>query len=124
MEHVEPISWDEHSAFTESLRGATDRYYALVQNERGDLGVVSLNDIDDRTGTAELGLYKNPELDRRGVGTQLLSVLEAIANIIGIHSLTLRVQRDNSAARGLYEKFEYSITSSDSSFLKMAKRIE
>jgi len=45
-----------------------------------------------------------PSARRKGVGLRLLQAFEAIAAEVGIHSLRLSVNRDNTTARHFYEK--------------------
>lgn len=50
---------------------------------------------------------------RQGIGTQLMQEALALAEKHGVDSVELNVNKDNLAAKRLYEKMGFKITSKD-----------
>lgn len=100
------ISEAEHFGFIEALKSREDRRYFLVQNEGMDIGVIDFNDISKES--AVMGLYANPTLHQKGVGSLLMDAIVAYAfETLKVHTLKAEVFEDNTKAKALYEKFGF-----------------
>lgn len=106
MYNVNDISEAEHFAFIESLKTREDRRYFLVQNAGLDIGVIDFNDISKES--AVMGLYANPTLNQKGIGSLLMDAIVAYAfETLKVHILKAEVFEDNIKAKALYEKFGF-----------------
>lgn len=56
-----------------------------------------------------------------GIGTQLLKTAEQYAQTLGISKIVLHVEKSNTAARRLYERFGYQIMKDEGHRYRMAK---
>lgn len=107
MVHPDIIAFDEHLRFIRSLEKRPDKAYFLVQRDEEYLGVIDFNGIT--RDSAELGIYANP--DRHRVGTVLMeALLEYAFNTLNLTRLYANVFSDNSRAKDLYEKFDFTET--------------
>jgi len=106
MYNANDISEAEHFAFIESLKTRADRRYFLVQHEGVDIGVIDFNDISATSAT--LGLYANPKLNKKGVGSLLMqSIVEYAFKRLKVQILKAEVFEENLKANALYEKFGF-----------------
>ena len=106
MYNTNDISEAEHFAFIEALKTREDRRYFLVQHEGVDIGVIDFNDISATSAT--LGLYANPKLDQKGIGSLLMqSIVEYAFKRLKVNILKAEVFADNEKAKALYEKFGF-----------------
>lgn len=106
MYNANDISEAEHFSFIESLRTREDRCYFLVQDEGKDIGVIDFNDISKESAT--IGLYANPTLHQKGVGSLLMDAIVAYAfETLKVRILKAEVFEDNAKAKALYEKFGF-----------------
>jgi UDP-4-amino-4,6-dideoxy-N-acetyl-beta-L-altrosamine N-acetyltransferase len=106
MYNTNDISEAEHLVFIESLKTRTDRRYFLVQHEGVDIGIIDFNDISATSAT--LGLYANPKLDQKGIGSLLMqSIVEYAFKRLKVQILKAEVFEDNTKAKALYEKFGF-----------------
>ncbi len=115
------IESKEHLAFVSSLKNRDDICFYLVSDELLEYGVISLKNIDTVSSSAELGLYKKPDI---GVptGKRLLSCLESLAfDILNLNVLTLTVNIKNTVSVGLYEQCGYAETNGGNVWLEMKK---
>lgn len=106
MYNEKTISEAEHFSFIESLKTREDRRYFLVQHEGLDIGVIDFNDISATSAT--LGLYANPKLDQKGIGSLLMQgIVEYSFKRLKVHILKAEVFEENTKAKALYEKFGF-----------------
>ncbi|WP_060824995.1 UDP-4-amino-4,6-dideoxy-N-acetyl-beta-L-altrosamine N-acetyltransferase [Sulfurospirillum cavolei] len=106
MYNENAISEAEHFSFIESLKTRKDRRYFLVQHEGVDIGVIDFNDISNES--AVMGLYANPTLHQKGVGSLLMDAIVAYAfKTLNVHTLKAEVFESNTKAKTLYEKFGF-----------------
>ena len=106
MYNTNKISEAEHFSFIEALQTREDRRYFLVQNAGIDIGVIDFNDISKES--AVMGLYANPLLNQKGVGSLLMNAIVAYAfRTLKVHILKAEVFADNAKAKALYEKFGF-----------------
>lgn len=114
------IPLKEHLQFREKLRLEKKTAYWLVKKDKTILGVVSLT----VTGVkAKIGLYKNPFLSQRGIGSELLNIIEEVAKRCKLEVLELEVKRENRRALRLYFKKGFKGRSNLSKILKLSKRV-
>jgi UDP-4-amino-4,6-dideoxy-N-acetyl-beta-L-altrosamine N-acetyltransferase len=98
----EPISWDEHIKFIETLKSDKTKSYWMAKG----VGVISLSKIDFEELKADIGIYKAPNAPK-GSGAKLLEVLLDISFKLGLKSVRADVYTDNAAAVKLYERFGF-----------------
>jgi len=122
MVNDEPITKDEHFQFIDNLKSRIDVDYRLVSLNNKYIGVIDLVNI--KKDQAELGLYKNPNLKNYGSGILLMKCLFKLAIEKRIQKLKLRVHIDNKKAINLYKKCKFSISSQDSEFIYMEKKVK
>lgn len=107
MYNTNDISEVEHFSFIEALQTREDRRYFLVQNAGVDIGVIDFNDISKES--AVMGLYANPTLHQKGVGSLLMDAIVTYAfETLKVHILKAEVFEINTKAKALYEKFGFS----------------
>lgn len=106
MYHTNDISEAEHFAFIKALETREDRRYFLVQNEGVDIGVIDFNDISP--SSAIMGLYANPLLHQKGIGSLLMEAIVTYAfETLKVRILKAEVFENNAKAKALYEKFGF-----------------
>ncbi|MBR3647579.1 MAG: GNAT family N-acetyltransferase [Paludibacteraceae bacterium] len=80
----------------------------IVEDEGRTLGCVDLFDFDARSRKAAIGMYISPLVRGKGVGKQVLAMLEEYAfGFLGLHTLYAIIRETNAACRGLYESAGY-----------------
>ncbi len=122
MVHQKLISIENHYKFVRSLAQRQDVDYRLVKDKDEYLGVIDL--INIRNNQAELGLYKNPTLTGKGIGSLLMKGLYLLAKQNRIKKLLLKVIKSNLRAIGLYKKFDFTVVSEDSNYWYMEKNMK
>lgn len=106
MYNPEKISQKTHLSFIESLNNRDDKRYFLIQDYQEDIGVIDFNDITQES--AVMGLYTNPYLTKKGLGTILLhAIVDYAFNNLKIHTLKAEVFVSNLKAKQLYKKFGF-----------------
>ncbi|MDD3325359.1 MAG: UDP-4-amino-4,6-dideoxy-N-acetyl-beta-L-altrosamine N-acetyltransferase [Sulfurospirillaceae bacterium] len=109
MYNEKEIGKEEHFNFIESLKKREDRRYFLVQKEDENIGVVDFNDISKHSAT--LGLYSNPNLTQKGIGSILLqTIVDYAFYVLKVQTLQAEVFATNEKAKALYEKFGFHVT--------------
>lgn len=89
------------------LKTRKDRRYFLVQHEGVDIGVIDFNDISATSAT--LGLYANPKLNQKGIGSLLMqSIVEYAFKRLKVQILKAEVFEENAKAKALYEKLDFA----------------
>lgn len=102
------ISEIEHATFISKLKNTNCKYF-LVKRSENILGVISLTRIDQNNKNAYIGIYKNPFISERNLGTVLMEALHYLAfSVIGLHTLKLEVIEINDRAISLYKKCGYT----------------
>ncbi len=114
------IPLDEHLQFREKLRLKNRTAYWLVKKDKTILGVISLTVTGIK---AKIGLYKNPFLPQRGIGKELLTIIEEVAKRCKLEVLELEVKRDNKRALRLYFKKGFKVKANLSKILKLSKKV-
>lgn len=103
------ISLKDHMQYIESLATKSDRVYFLVRHRKDNIGVIDFTGINLTDGTAEFGLYANPDL--KGMGTLLMNeVIYYAFNTLGIQTLICEVFEENVPAIKLYERYGFKGT--------------
>jgi len=95
-----------HLKFIENLKNDSKNHYWRLSGSNGEkYGVISINKLDLNNLNSYLGIYKNPDLDKKGTGIILMKALfYAAFEMIGLHTLKLEVAADNERAIKLYIK--------------------
>jgi UDP-4-amino-4,6-dideoxy-N-acetyl-beta-L-altrosamine N-acetyltransferase len=122
MKNRKLISWKEHLEFLERLSSSVHSgYYAVIAKDE-IIGAIYLTQIDYKTHSASLGLYKKPAA-LKGTGTILMRLVEFLAvEKFGLSLLRLEVRVKNTAAIELYRKFGFNDHECVDGFLYMEKR--
>ena len=106
MYNPNTITQEEHLGFIEALKKRKDRRYFLVKKEDIDIGVIDFNDISK--ASTKLGIYANPYLTQKGIGSMLLKALIAYGfDVLKTQTLEAEVFADNEKAQHLYQKFGF-----------------
>lgn len=106
MYNDKEITEAEHFGFIETLKNREDRRYFLVQENKSDLGVIDFNAISKES--AIMGLYANPTLTQKGIGSRLMEAIVTYAfETLKIQTLKAEVFAENQRAKVLYEKFGF-----------------
>jgi len=100
------IDGQKHLAWCKNLINDRHNKYWLIRDENlYKLGVIYLNNIDYYHKFAELGIYKNPNNDTKGVGTKLINMLfEISTKQFHLRKLYLEVFETNIVAINFYKK--------------------
>lgn len=114
------FSFEEHLGFVKSLKFRSDRVYLMVFDDNEFIGVISFVDIEN--GSAEFGVYKNP--DETGVGDILMQEIIKQAKNLNINSILASVLKNNPKAIHLYEKFGFNLASQDDKFLYLKLNLD
>lgn len=102
------IPLQDHLQFIDGLKGDSERQYLWVNHQNTAIGVITFNEIDRQSGSAEIGFYVNPEKTDKGRGTALMTAaLHYAGRFLRLSKLSLVVMADNQAALGLYKKFGF-----------------
>jgi len=103
MVRNKPISMDEHREFLRHLSEGTSDLYWMILKGRLRMGVIYLNQIDRRERSARIGLYRNPDYRRAGVGSEMMGLLlETAFDRLGLEILYAMVLEHNQRAVDLY----------------------
>ncbi len=123
MDNPDIISKEKHFKFLNYLHNNKKKIYFLVKRNDEYIGCINYQDIYDND-KAELGLFINPKMQGKGIGTLLIKLIEdyAVENL-GLQFLVLKVRRDNNQAIKLYKKQSYLQYSIDKNFLYMKKKL-
>lgn len=106
MYNTDIISEAEHLAFIDSLASRDDKRYFLVQEGNEAIGVIDFNAISNIS--TKLGIYANPFLNQKGVGTLLMQTLISYAfDVLKTSILEAEVFAHNERAIHLYTKFGF-----------------
>ena len=123
MDSQQEITPEDHFKFCRSLQYRDDVLYCAVEADEVLLGVIYLTGIDLDSGVAELGLYRNPNIDGRNIGALLMAGLEDTSRRIGVKTLFLRVRLNNERAIALYQRLGYTTTDWNDTYLYMNKEV-
>jgi len=125
MDNRRVISLADHIQFSRKLAFDDGKQFYRIDDEESGIGVVDLTGIDWSQRRAELGLYRNPNLERnhaaQSVGTILMQIVEQIAREMSIETLWLKVRKDNQRAIRLYQRTDYRECGSDATYLHFEK---
>ena len=108
MYNTEIITVDDHLRFIDGLAKRNDKYYWIVYKGETPLGSVNLVQVDQETGSAELGYYIRP--DRMGDGEGLFfvfNVLDFVFNVLRFKMIYGATNALNKSATILDEFFGF-----------------
>lgn len=123
MREMDEISLEDHLNYLKSLKKRKDKAYWVVKDlEHNEvLGTIAFSNIKENSG--EFGIYKNPFLSAKGIGTFLGQLLLEIGfKEFQFDEIFLEVKTENDAAQALYGKLGFKQqkgTDSSDGFLKM-----
>lgn len=107
------ISQKTHLEFIESLKTKENKRYFLVQRENENIGVIDFTDITPTSAT--MGIYANPYLTQKGIGSVLLqTIVDYAFDILKVQTLKAEVFATNAKAKTLYKKFGFRAMSQKS----------
>jgi len=93
--------------FRHELRNPISRFY-ILQNEAQIIGYIIIWMVADESHIANLAVH--PEFRSAGLGGKLLNFAFKIARRNGAKTITLEVNEHNTAARRLYQKYQFALT--------------
>lgn len=100
------ISPREHQLFLKSLQSTKTKRYFWVSNAKKLIGVIYFTDITHEDCC--MGLYVNPSLSEKGLGTLLMqTIVEYAFKTLKVQTLKAEVFTHNEKAFRLYEKFGF-----------------
>ena len=106
MYNTDIISQEEHFSFIDTLSNRDDKRYFLAQEGDHDIGVIDFNAITNIS--TKLGIYANPYLNQKGIGSLLMQTLIAYAfDVLKTPTLEAEVFAHNERALHLYTKFGF-----------------
>ena len=108
MYNNKSISKEEHFRFVENLKKDTKNFYYLVSKDKMNIGVIDLLRLDPINKNAYFGIYTNPEIKEKGLGSSLgKTILKLAFEILNLQTLKLEVFETNSRALQLYKKLSF-----------------
>lgn len=93
------ISLENHLNFVKTLGcgDSQNRYYFLISDDEGYVGVLSFTNFDDKSG--EIGYYKNSQRTEKGIGVKLLNFAAILGkNFLKLDELITTVFEFNAAS--------------------------
>jgi len=100
------ISIDEHMEYwNEFLKNITNFAYIVVHDNM-DIGVLKLKNINKTT--YEIDLFLSKYSRNKGLGPQILKMIQEIAVQKGITKLIAKIKYDNQASKKAFEKSGFS----------------
>jgi len=104
-----PATIDDRRGWLASHRSVDLPVKVAVDGDAGDqvLGWAALSSYRTSSGyrfTAELSVYVDPAVQRRGIGAQLVAALVQVAPARGLHALVASVDTENAASIALLER--------------------
>ncbi len=127
FDHLDTTFFRPHSFGVEGAHGITrltgrDVYVLLVEGDRG-IAYGMLRGWDEGYPTPSLGIAVRVERQRQGIGRRMMAELHEIARRCGADRVRLRVHRNNSPARRLYESVGYHYTGTERGELVMERSL-
>ena len=117
------VQEEEHFNFVSSLDNDNAKDYRIVRMDNKNIGVISLINII-KGSTAELGIYKNPFLNKSGVGSILMNeIIKLAVDEYDIKKIFLQVKSINQVAIALYQKFKFKIVHEVNGYINMEKNL-
>jgi len=108
MYKKDKISQNEHEDYIESLMHREDREYFLVKQNKKNIGVVDLTNMNKVKKVGELGIYTKP--NTKGMGSVLMqTILKYSFLYLNLNDVKANVYVGNEAAIALYKKFGFEI---------------
>lgn len=99
------ISQCEHLNFIANLKWQQNCVYFAIKENDLILGSISLNNIDLCNKNAFIGIYVNPNMQHKGIGSKLMCILKYIAfDELSLHILFAKCISINTYALKFYEK--------------------
>ncbi len=106
-----PYNRDKEEEFVENISsGKEDQVHLLItDSEDGErIGVISLFEINKKSGNAEIGLWITPEHQEEGFGTEATKLIVKYGfDELRMHRLSARVFDDNPKSINIWEKLNF-----------------
>ena len=98
------MSRNDVISFIQGGKAASERHYAICDEQDMYMGTISLKHIDEKNGTAEYAIVLRREVQGQGyAGFATREILRIAFEELGLHKVYLNVLRENTHARGFYE---------------------
>jgi len=101
------ISMSSHMSYIDNLVSSKTKKSFLIEEDKINIGVISFQDIDYNLKQANIGLYKNPYLNKPSGDLLLNSCIQYGFNSLLLKKLNLEVFRKNETAIKLYRRFNF-----------------
>lgn len=106
---AKPLNGRQEREYFEERISSDETVSLLICEGDDPAGTIGLNDVDQRTGTCEIGLWLAPEYHGRGYGTEASRLLTGYAfDELRMHRVQARVLADNVASRRIWEKLGFA----------------
>lgn len=112
------IEESSHLAYIEGLKERDDAFYWAVYRDGVFCGGVSLVDLKD--STADEGIFLNPAMTGRGLGTEISRAsFKLYFDIIGLNSIYSLVDENNTAALKMDKRLGFSVSEPYDGFVRI-----
>ncbi len=115
-----PINKIEEQKFLERISENDDELHLLIWDVNDRIGMVSLFDIDQWLGRAEMGLWIIPDFWKKGYGTEASElIIDYGFEELNLHKILARTLKTNSASQKIWENlgFEKEGVSRDTAYV-------
>lgn len=114
------FGFEDHLNFIKSLALKNDKKYFMIYDESKFIGVINFINITKQS--AEFGIYKNPALTDKGIGSILMQEMLNYAKFtLNLSQIRATCLKTNQIAFNLYKKFGFEIISQDANIYQMQK---
>lgn len=99
---------NEDDWFEEAVKGNDGMKALMICNKEQKMGVISLEEKEDVSQVAEIGIWLKPEFHGNGYGTEASElIIDYGFDQLELHRIQARVQADNEPSRNLWEKLGF-----------------
>jgi pseudaminic acid synthase len=117
MTNSDPISWEEHLSFIESLKRSSEKVYFAVIRKHTFICSISLHPIVKREQWAEWGIYVNPEFEGEGLAKKLSTIFfDHLRKNSLLRKIKALVKFDNSHSLLFHKKLGFIETGRDTTY--------
>ena len=100
------ISVEDHFAWIEQLKNDKSQMcYIIINKEDQPLGAVNIKNIDKKNEIAELGFYKNQNINEKGLMTKSLSTaIDYSFDVLGLEKIYSEVFEGNTKSLAIHKR--------------------
>lgn len=102
------ITLADHLTWWNDIKGSQSDMFFVFEDQNTPLGIVSLNDIDEKNKSAFWGIYASP-LAPKGTGTRMKTLLlDCAFSVLKLNKLSGEILEKNSLGVGLSTKLGFT----------------